>query len=75
MEEGTITEYFYPLKTALIHLPKYMINDKIAEKVKNGAVLPHTEDSDLRKKNHLSLLNDEDGKALAIYIHHPTKDK
>ena len=22
------------------HLPKYMINDKIAEKVKNGAVLP-----------------------------------
>ena len=40
MENGTIQEILRPLETALSHLPKYIINDKIAEKVKNGALLP-----------------------------------
>ena len=40
MENGTTEEILNPLETALTYLPKYVINDKIAEKVKNGAVLP-----------------------------------
>ena len=36
--EGTADELLHPLETALAYLPKYMINDKIAEKVINGAV-------------------------------------
>jgi tRNA pseudouridine55 synthase len=39
MNEGTISNALKPLETALSHLPKIPINDKVAEKVKNGAVL------------------------------------
>ena len=43
MEEGAISTILSPLETALSHLPKYLINDKVAEKVKNGAFLPMPE--------------------------------
>ena len=71
MLDGTITDILYPIETALSHLPKYVINDKIAEKVKNGAVLPIPDQ--FKKEDHLLVLESEDGKALAIYIHHPEK--
>lgn len=71
MSEGTITEILYPIETALTHLPKYMINDKITEKVKNGAVLPIPDH--FKKEDDLLVLESEDGEALAIYIHHPEK--
>ncbi|WP_338469810.1 tRNA pseudouridine(55) synthase TruB [Niallia sp. XMNu-256] len=68
---GSIEEVLFPLETALTHLPKYTINDKIAEKVKNGAVLPtppmFTHD------NSLIVVETETGQALAIYAHHPEK--
>ena len=48
-----------------------MINDKVAEKVKNGAVLPIPES--FKKEDDLLVVETEDGKALAIYIHHPEK--
>ena len=52
VSEGTIGELLHPLETALTHLPKYMINDKIAEKVINGAVLPIPEALQERKGFH-----------------------
>lgn len=71
MSDGSITDILYPIETALTHLPKYRINDKITEKVKNGAVLPIPDH--FKKEDHLLVLESEDGKALAIYIHHPEK--
>ena len=71
MLDGSITDILYPIETALSHLPKYVINDKITEKVKNGAVLPIPDQ--FKKEDHLLVLESEDGKALAIYIHHPEK--
>ena len=71
MLEGSITDILYPIETALSHLPKYVINDKITEKVKNGAVLPIPDQ--FKKEDHLLVLESEDGKALAIYIRHPEK--
>jgi tRNA pseudouridine55 synthase len=71
MEDGTITTILYPLETALTHLPKYTINDKIAEKVKNGAILPIPDL--LKNETNLIVVETKDGQALAIYIHHPEK--
>lgn len=51
VEEETINEKLHSIEEALNHLPKLQISDTLAEKVKNGAVLPCTEDEEL-KKNH-----------------------
>ncbi|BAD75551.1 tRNA pseudouridine 5S synthase [Geobacillus kaustophilus HTA426] len=37
--DGTADALLIPIERALFHLPKYEINDKVAEKVKNGALL------------------------------------
>ncbi|WP_428908620.1 tRNA pseudouridine(55) synthase TruB [Niallia sp. Krafla_26] len=71
MNEESIEEILYPLETALSHLPKYAINDKIAEKVKNGAVLPVP--PSLEDEKSLIVIESEEGHALAIYFHHPQK--
>ena len=42
VSEGTVADLLHPLETAFTHLPKYMINDKIAEKVIHGAVLAYS---------------------------------
>ncbi len=71
MEEGRLEDILYPIETALAHLPKYRINDKIAEKVKNGAILP-IPDSCINETKPI-VVETEFGQALAIYIHHPRK--
>ena len=71
MVDGKLEEILYPLEKALAYLPKYTINDKIAEKVKNGAVLPIP--TSLVNEDVPVVMVTEDGKALAIYIHHPEK--
>jgi tRNA pseudouridine55 synthase len=71
MSDGTVGELLYPLETALTHLPKYTINDKIAEKVIHGAVLPIYEV--LQEEQDLIVMESTAGQALAIYIHHPEK--
>ena len=48
-----------------------MINDKIAEKVKNGAVFPIPEH--FRNEKDFIVIESTDRQALAIYIHHPEK--
>ena len=71
MADGTLIDILYPIETALSHLPKYIINDKIAEKVKNGAVLPIPETVNI--EDNLLVLETEDGEAMAIYKRHPEK--
>jgi tRNA pseudouridine55 synthase len=71
MSDGTVGELLYPLETALTHLPKYTINDKIAEKVIHGAVLPIYEA--FQEEQDLVVMESTAGQAIAIYIHHPEK--
>lgn len=71
MEAGTLLEKIYSLETALSHLPKYRINDTVAKKVKNGAVLNIPEE--LKDTEGPIVLETSEGMALAIYEHHPLK--
>jgi len=71
MEAGTISSVLRPLESALSHLPKLLINDKVAEKVKNGALLEIPEH--LKTSNGPIIAETEDGLALAIYSKHPNK--
>ncbi|AZB42982.1 tRNA pseudouridine(55) synthase TruB [Bacillus sp. FJAT-42376] len=58
---------------ALNHLPKWEINDTLAEKVKNGAVLPVPEEfQELGLDARVAVYN-EQGECLAIYQKHPAK--
>ncbi|GHH96566.1 tRNA pseudouridine(55) synthase TruB [Neobacillus kokaensis] len=70
-EEGTVEEVLKPLETALSHLPKLKINDKVAEKVKNGALLDIPEY--LKTCNGPIIAETKDGMAIAIYARHPNK--
>ncbi|AZU61529.1 tRNA pseudouridine(55) synthase TruB [Neobacillus mesonae] len=70
-EEGTVEDVLKPLETALSHLPKLKINDTVAEKVKNGALLNIPEH--LKTCNGPIIAETNDGRALAIYAKHPNK--
>lgn len=69
--EGKLADALHPLEAGISYLPKYRINDKVAEKVKNGALLQIPEE--LEGKSGPIIVETEDGKALAIYRAHPTK--
>ncbi len=71
MEQGTLEDSLYPVEWAVSHLPKFYINDKVAEKVKNGMVLPLPEQFQLWDGPIVA--ENEEGFALAIYAKHPTK--
>ncbi|MGX6441938.1 tRNA pseudouridine(55) synthase TruB [Neobacillus sp. K501] len=71
MESGAISEALRPLEMALSHLPKYVINDKVAEKVKNGALLQIPDH--LKNSDGPVIAETEEGQALAIYAKHPSK--
>lgn len=71
MESGEISHYLRPLEMALSHLPKYIISDKVAEKVKNGALLAIPEH--LKNSNGPIIAETGEGLALAIYSKHPSK--
>ncbi|MGG0718788.1 tRNA pseudouridine(55) synthase TruB [Robertmurraya massiliosenegalensis] len=72
VEKGSMDEVLRPIEAALYYLPKYQINDKLGEKVKNGAVLPIPE-AFLNEKGPI-VVEDGDGLALAIYEAHPHKE-
>ena len=72
VEQDEIQEKLLPIEQALNHLPKLQINDKLAEKVKNGAVLP--EPSDLKVGEGPFLMMDSSGTCLAIYEKHSQKE-
>ncbi len=71
METDAISTALRPLEMALSHLPKYIISDKVAEKVKNGALLNIPEH--LKNSNGPIIAETEEGLALAIYSKHPSK--
>lgn len=71
MKRGEVGKLLLPIEKALFHLPKYQINDKVAEKVKNGAVLPLP--YLLQSLSGPIVVIDEKNEAIALYIKHPTK--
>lgn len=73
-EEGKEKEFLLPLERGLYHLPKYQINDKVAMKILNGAVLTQPDDLAYAKGEPFVMIN-ENGRALAIYQVHPVKDQ
>jgi tRNA pseudouridine55 synthase len=70
MEEGNITSLLIPMVQALSHLPYLQLDDTVAIKVKNGAVL---EASPLLHNEERLLMIDKTGQPLAIYEKHPSK--
>ncbi|WLR53393.1 tRNA pseudouridine(55) synthase TruB [Mesobacillus subterraneus] len=70
-EESDLEAALHPLEAGISYLPKYRINDKVAEKVKNGALLTIPEG--FKGVDGPIVVETEDGKALAIYRAHPTK--
>lgn len=71
MLKGDIEKILYPLEAGISHLPKYQISDTVAEKVKNGALLPVPEQ--LININGPIVVESKNGQALAIYTIHPSK--
>lgn len=70
-ETGTIETILRPIEEALFYLPKLVINDKLAEKVKNGAVMPIP--AHLQNITDSIVVETENGLAIAIYRKHPDK--
>ncbi len=69
---GVLEQKLRPIEDALVYLPKYEINDTLAMRVRNGSVLeapPHL----LQAEGPIAVFSEE-GEALAIYIHHPSKE-
>lgn len=73
MDAGSQSELLRPLEQGLLHLPKLQINDTVASKVLNGAVLPIVQEWKFEKGKPFVMM-DKCGKALAIYQIHPTKE-
>lgn len=69
--EGRLSQKLQPIETALLHLPKYTINDKVAEKVRHGAMLSIPES--LQPMDKPIVVETSEGIALAIYERHPHK--
>lgn len=73
VQKGTLFNFLYPLESALSHLPNYEIDDKVAEKVKNGAVLSLPEELANLGVSEPFTVTDKQGECLAIYERHPGK--
>jgi len=71
VEEGDIQKALHPLEAGISYLPKYRINDTVAEKVKNGALLEIPQN--LAETDGPIVVETESGFALAIYQKHPSK--
>jgi tRNA pseudouridine55 synthase len=72
VKNGHIQEHLLSIEDALSHLPKLIINDKVAEKVKNGSVLPVPQElNNIQVGEPIATLHN--GDILAIYQRHPEK--
>ncbi|WP_077617860.1 tRNA pseudouridine(55) synthase TruB [Bacillus sinesaloumensis] len=72
VQNGTIENHLLSIEDALSHLRKVIINDKVAEKVKNGAVLPVPRElSNIQVGEPFT--TQYMGEILAIYQRHPDK--
>jgi tRNA pseudouridine55 synthase len=72
VEENKLEASLHSLESALSYLPIYEINDKVAEKVKNGSVLPLPDSLSKLDEGELIALYNMD-KCLAIYERHKLK--
>jgi tRNA pseudouridine55 synthase len=70
-ETGEIQQALRPLEDGISYLPKYQISDKVAEKVKNGALLDIPEE--LAAEDGPIAVGLANGTVLAIYRKHPRK--
>lgn len=70
IQMGQISKELISIEDALSDLPKLQINDTLAEKVKNGAVLKH--EAMIPADEPLLIFNDQN-QCLAIYQAHPSK--
>lgn len=70
-ETGQVQQALRPLEAGISYLPKYQISDKVAEKVKNGALLTIPEE--LAAEDGPIAVGLENGTVLAIYRRHPRK--
>lgn len=70
LEEGDLENKIFPIDRGLSHLPKREINDTLAEKVNNGAVLPKDETWIYGDKEVVFINRKQ---VLAIYKIHPNK--
>ncbi|MFS0823566.1 tRNA pseudouridine(55) synthase TruB [Bacillus sp. 1P02SD] len=72
VQNGTIGEHLLTIEDALSHLRKILINDKVAEKVKNGSVFPVPKElNEISTGEPIAILHN--GEILAIYQRHPEK--
>ncbi|KIL44931.1 tRNA pseudouridine(55) synthase TruB [Jeotgalibacillus soli] len=67
-----VKQYLFPLEAGVSQLKKLDISDKVAEKVKNGAVLPLPKEWPAALDEQVVFM--ENGHALAIYHCHPSKE-
>lgn len=73
VDEHTISSSLISIEDALLHLPNVMINDKVAEKVKNGAVLPLAEGLEYVVPGQPIVILGSNNQILAIYQRHIEK--
>jgi tRNA pseudouridine55 synthase len=73
IQKGSIKQALYPIESALSHLPNLTINDKVAEKVQNGAVLAIPEQLSSLENGEPFAIRNEAGETIAIYERHPNK--
>jgi tRNA pseudouridine55 synthase len=74
LENGELSKAILSIEDALAYLPKLEINDTVAEKVKNGAVLPIDEEAIQLSREDIFLMINKQNQCLAIYQLHPTKE-
>jgi tRNA pseudouridine55 synthase len=68
LERDEMTEKLTSIEEALAFLPKWEVDNDLAQKIKNGAVL---ENDDIKEERFVVF--DEEGNCLAVYQQHPTK--
>jgi tRNA pseudouridine55 synthase len=68
LERDEMTEKLTSIEEALAFLPKWEVENDLAQKIKNGAVL---ENDDIKEERFVVF--DEEGNCLAVYQQHPTK--
>lgn len=73
IENGTFEDSLLSVGEALKDLPKLIIHDTLAEKVKNGALLELPLEFQDFEVGSPIVLYKEDGRCIAIYAKHPTK--
>ncbi|MFC5463721.1 tRNA pseudouridine(55) synthase TruB [Lederbergia graminis] len=69
MLNGELMDNIYPLETGISYLPKYILDDSLVLRIKNGAVLPKPVDW---PDGHVVM--EYNSEAFAIYQLHPNKE-